>query len=317
MSTIRVGPRRLTSDLLHWPSTAPVKVVLLFIAGNPGLPQWYTAFLERTCSKLPNVFVYAAGHLGHAQSSGGAVATLREQVQDKVDLVDELVTRHGIGKGSEVKLVLQGHSVGAWVCLEVRPPHFIIRSPGPQVLKQRPHLVSAVQCLFPTISDMRLTPNGRKFTALYGNYLFLPLRLTTTLLSYAPTALLHPLVGLLTAQKATAARVTTGLVTSPSIVENAISMAKEEMDQIQTLDKDLLRTFGDRLRFYWSKDSDDSWVLPSSVAEICAALEEAGCNSTRRTRCVEGMKHAFILDEELALLLADRCGDWLKQDFAL
>lgn len=100
----------------------------MFIPGNPGLPGYYTSFLTRLQNDLDpkTTEVYAIGHLGHSPAhsprawTGRGAATLREQVEHKVDFVDGLLDQHRIGlEENETKLVLIGHSIGSWVCCEV------------------------------------------------------------------------------------------------------------------------------------------------------------------------------------------------------
>ncbi len=60
-------------------------------------------------------------------------------------------------------------------------------------------------------------------------------------------------------------------------------MAREEMIQVTKLDEEVLKLYGDRMRFYWAQK--DGWVLESSIIEIEAVLEGSGYKEARRIRC--------------------------------
>lgn len=233
---------------------------------------------------------------------------MREQVENQIKFIDELKEYYRVGTDGGAKLVLVAHSIGSWISLEVSflPASSIFSITclshccfSNQVLKARPNLISQLNFLFPTISNIATTSNGRVLAPLFKPILLPPLALATTFLSYLPTKVITPLVGLLTRQQGEALGVTTGLVSNPATVLAAVSMGKEEMELIKSLkpQEPVLREFGNRIRWYWSKGEEDHWVLDSSVLEIEAVLDEAGWKKERRERCGEGMKHAFVLND--------------------
>lgn len=80
--------------------------------------------------------------------------------------------------------------------------------------------------------------------------------------------ILLPLVQLLTAQPAGAARATADLLTTPGAVTNALKMARQEMRQIGHLReevKEAVKTFaarprkGGAIRTYWSRGDEVSF----------------------------------------------------------
>lgn len=130
--SLRRAPSGHVADLLHWPQSpppptpTPPRVILLFVPGNPGLPQYYIPFLEGVQRALPpgSCAVYALGHLGHSPSAariwtGRGIVGLMGQVEDKVKFVDELEEKWSVGKEGGPKLVVVGHSIGSWVICEV------------------------------------------------------------------------------------------------------------------------------------------------------------------------------------------------------
>lgn len=82
-------------------------------------------------------------HRGHAASQRST--RLADQIAQQVQLLDSIRASH---PSEEVKVVLIGHSVGAWIALEA--------------LKQRPEAVNAVHLLFPTVAWIGKTPNAGK-----------------------------------------------------------------------------------------------------------------------------------------------------------
>ncbi|SCV70678.1 BQ2448_3440 [Microbotryum intermedium] len=306
-------PNKLPADLLEWPSTdrstasTPPSTILLFIPGNPGLVHYYTSFLStlhRNLDQSKSV-VYALGHLDHsnhakARFTSRGVPGLREQIAHKVAFIDELASTYpqiGVEKGAKTKLVLVAHSIGSYISCEC--------------IKARPSLVSSAILLFPTISHMALTPNGRRLWPLFSPLGLAPVGLSTALLSYLPRESLSRVVGRLSGQSGPGSLVTTGLVTSPGSVVAALTMAKEEMRNVTELDGEMLKKYGNRLCWYWARGDDDGWVLPSSVKEIEDVLDQAGFPKERRKKCEEGMQHAFILTTKHSDSLAIRCAAWV------
>lgn len=120
------------TDVRIWPATAAADTVILFICGNPGLVDYYLEFLSTIHASSPsNYEVIGVGHEGHSPDQPlplteglnlishfgqRALPTLAEQVERKIAYVDHIHSEHKPG----IKLVLIGHSVGAYICQEVR-----------------------------------------------------------------------------------------------------------------------------------------------------------------------------------------------------
>lgn len=175
------------------------------------------------------------------------------------------------------------------------------------MLKLRPNLISSAHLLFPTISHMSSSPNGRRMSPMFSPWASTPWALATSTLSLIPTSLLKPVIALLAGQRdsPTSAAVTTSLIQSPGTVVAAYALAREELDTVTDLDAKCLEEFGGRMRWYWAKGEDDGWVADSSVQEIERVLDGAGFGKERQVRCEEGMVHAFVLtDRERRLLLS-------------
>ncbi|GAA6055914.1 hypothetical protein JCM3770_002358 [Rhodotorula araucariae] len=294
----------------------PSKLILLFIPGNPGLVGFYRFFLTALRDALPahlrsQTKVYAVGHLRHTPDfkedrgfNPQHLPSLQDQVTDKVTFVDLVAQTDKLGTPGGPKLVVLGHSIGAWI--------------GLQMLKERPQYISTVHALFPTISRMAETPNGRRLSPLFSWWALRPVFYSTSALSYLPTTLATRLVSLLTGQSGAGAETTAKLVSSPETVVAALTMAREELARVTELDTALLEQYGERLWFYWAAEGGDGWVTEEAVREIEGVLErkfgEKG--SRRRQRCAEGMPHAFVLNEAHSNSLARKCAGWIVEDLA-
>ena len=123
------------ADVLTFPPISPalpLKLVLLFIPGNPGLVDFYRHFLASLRDSLPGELrnqtkLYAVGHLRHTPGfnedrgfNPRGLPSLDDQVKDKCTFVEGIVEEDGIGRPDGPKLVVLGHSIGAWIGLQVR-----------------------------------------------------------------------------------------------------------------------------------------------------------------------------------------------------
>lgn len=152
----RYGPPRSTSAdaqdqwpadvlLLDQPALAePTKLVILMVPGNPGLVSYYREFLPSIRDALPadlkgQTVVHAIGHLGHTPNATSAERrgfkpnaqpTLEDQVADKVAYLDELAETYRFSEEGAPKLIVLGHSIGAWIGLQVRTRHICACCPA-------------------------------------------------------------------------------------------------------------------------------------------------------------------------------------------
>lgn len=179
--------------------------------------------------------------------------------------------------------------------VQVLPAHLS----SSQVLKRVPQYVFALHMLFPTISHMAQTPNGKRLSPLFSSWALRPVFYSTSALSYLPTGLSSRLVSLLTGQSGSGAQTTTQLVSSPETVVAALVMARNELAQVTELDREALREHGGKVWIYWAAEGVDGWVTEEAVKEVEEVLEEKFGEEgrKRRKRCEEGMPHAFVLSD--------------------
>ncbi|CCF49325.1 hypothetical protein NDA11_003667 [Ustilago hordei] len=271
------------AQTLWWPSSTslPPRIVLLFIPGNPGLSSYYIDFLHSIYSSpliKSGIEILAVSHRGHAplprvgtnpiwggnaanqdQARKGYGVGLADQVRHKVAVLDSL-NRHynGSGEGGErkTKVVVVGHSIGAWI--------------GGEVLKARPEGLDGLHMLFPTLAWIGRTANATRLRWALINPVsqnaILPLPLL--FFSLLPLWLLVWIISLVTGQPTAASLATAELLTTPGAVQKALNMAKEEFSTVTSLEPstiDAIRTFtsdtcGGRVRSYWAAEDSDSWA---------------------------------------------------------
>jgi len=110
---------------IWWHPAVPLveSTVIIFVPGNPGLAAFYTEYLSELHSRSPNLAILAHSHLAHTSkvidqsvftnpSSVGLPAQLKSAIE-ALDAVKQTLQPKNI--------VLVGHSMGGWLCLQVRP----------------------------------------------------------------------------------------------------------------------------------------------------------------------------------------------------
>ena len=110
---------------IWWYPAVPLaeSTIILFVPGNPGLAAFYTEYLTELRSRSPNLGILAHSHLAHTpgvidqpvftnRSSVGLPAQLKSAIEALDAVRQTLQPKH---------IVLVGHSLGGWLCLQVRP----------------------------------------------------------------------------------------------------------------------------------------------------------------------------------------------------
>ena len=115
---------------IWWHPAVPLaeSTVILFVPGNPGLAAFYTEYLSELRSRSPNLAILAHSLLGHMPkvidqsvftnpSSVGLPAQLKSAIE-ALDAVKQTL--------QPKKIVLVGHSLGGWLCSQVRFPGIVL-----------------------------------------------------------------------------------------------------------------------------------------------------------------------------------------------
>ncbi|TDL28202.1 alpha/beta-hydrolase [Rickenella mellea] len=274
---------RSIAHCLWWPSKSaePPSTVVLFIPGNPGLLAFYTNFLSHLYKKSSaNLAIFAHGHLGHNPAYGvePPYRHLAIQVQAAIESLDAVTTEYG----DQIKVVLVGHSVGAWIAMKV--------------MKERPHAVSASFFLFPTIMHIVKTPNGRILWWIFRRpfpNIISRLSVLARLIPRAALSLLFP------DYPPEQLRVLQSLIHSRQVILSALTMAGDEMKTITALDEVHLAQDKHKLWVYLAEK--DNWVgehrdtiLREFSDQQHSVRVIQGCNSIPHAFCISASQNTHF-----------------------
>lgn len=152
-------------------TTAPSpKTTIFFISGNPGLIGYYHPFLSLLAKYLTNgsSFQIHGSSLGGFEIGQDSPKDL--DLEDQIQLVqgrlntlmsENATTQDGADQDSaRRKVILIGHSVGAYMAMEILNRH-----------RDQPFDIIGGIMLFPTLMDIAASPSGRKLTVRPGLFL--------------------------------------------------------------------------------------------------------------------------------------------------
>ena len=222
------------------------------------------------------------------------VFSLEEQVQHKVAVLTQLQALH-----PGCIFVLTGHSIGAWIALEV-------------MKRSRPIRDSTVKVvgMFPTLHHIGSSPNGVRLYPLfvYGR------TIAATLLdavSWAPRWAQRAIAGF--ALDNQRSRMTNEAVSSllglfdGRVAHNFLFMAKEEMEQVRSAAASAvaLREHQHKMEFYVGEQDPWNAADGNEADGLRRLFPQAAVHS-----CTEGHSHSFVLDEISALNMASKVASW-------
>ncbi|KAG1825749.1 uncharacterized protein BJ212DRAFT_1315857 [Suillus subaureus] len=268
--------------------------VLFFIPGNPGVINFYHPFLTaiHKQDRSGTLAILSHSHIGHdpaiedlsLASRVSSNHALLFQVQNSLRIFDALSIYFGIN----TRTVITGHSVGSWVAL--------------QVLKLRSVAVSGVFFLFPTITNIACTPNGRLFSRFFQPPFPRIVSQVARALRLMPLTIfcwLFPQYPILQA------RVLQSFLLSPSSIFAAMTMAHDEMLSIRELDVTTLETYRHQIWFYFAENDD--WV--DKGREMILQVFGPEPDTVKVVHGHRDIPHAFCIShgEELAA----ECYEWL------
>nr|XP_028578171.1 lipid droplet-associated hydrolase [Podarcis muralis] len=294
---IKCGPWK---DL--WKRKSAPKALLLVIPGNPGLPGYYRAFLKKLYSCLNQQYpVWVVGQAGHCKLPQGMKMIeetdvnklndgfgLRGQIEHKLSFIRKNVPK-------DVKLVLIGHSIGAYMIIEMMK-----RAQDVEILRSL--------LLFPTVERMAESPQGKIMTPLLTWFRY-PLYMLSYFTSFLPDRIKHFVLRLasviLHLDDATLAT-TIDFLNFDSVV-NAVYLGNQEMKQVVERDNTGIRKHLKKLTFYYG--TIDCWCPLQYYEEMKRDFPDGDIRL-----CEKGLKHAFVIgsSEEMAEMVAD----WVRDDLA-
>ncbi|KAJ5322774.1 hypothetical protein N7452_011063 [Penicillium brevicompactum] len=291
----QITPNTFSTTTGHSPRTT-----IFFISGNPGLISYYHPFLSLLAKYLTNETSFRI----HGSSLGGF--EIGQESPKDLDLEDQIQFVQGnlktlmnngstASKSDDVqsndnarqKVILIGHSVGAYMAMEILNRH----------RDQSFDIIGGIM-LFPTLMDIAASPSGQKLSTLLSIIprLALVVSLFARLLTFIlPVSVLRAVVRVVMNDPPSHALDTTcSFLRSRGGVRQALHMAADEMRTI-TSDK-----WGDdiwgahepvaKLFFYFGRN--DHWVAEKTRDEIVKRGEKGG---PTMVVCEEGLPHAFCL----------------------
>ena len=198
--------------------------LVFFIAGNPGLISYYKPFLKRLrglldYSSSENARFHICGHSyrGFETSPYSKYPSqplgLHEQINFQEDLLAHHVKHQHDTVGKSPKVILIGHSVGAYVVLEMIQKHW-------EMVDKKDvddfDLIGGI-LLFPTIENIAQSPMGRvaKLGLRLPGFARIVGAIAQGLAYMLPAGMLKGLVSLVTRFPDYAASTTTALLGSP------------------------------------------------------------------------------------------------------
>ncbi|XP_023935786.2 lipid droplet-associated hydrolase [Bicyclus anynana] len=285
MNRVYKNLNKIQTPLITWgdPFTN-TENVLICITGNPGISDFYIDFgSELYKSMLMPVCVI--GHAGHEESldkNSKYLFNLKDQLEHKLDLIENYIHKN-------CKIHLIGHSIGAWMIIEILEKH--------NHLVER---VSSVNLLFPTIQKMAVSQNGKfvnnVLRKIYRFILFL-----STLLYMLPNQVLCNLIGIYLWTKSLSPKLNCAImkILNPDIVENVFYLAFNEMDTVLSLNIEGINKIKHLTNVVYS--IKDGWAPTEYMEELK--------QFTPHLQMIEVQKveHAFVLksSEEVATIVAD------------
>lgn len=146
-------------------TTGPApKTTIFFVSGNPGLIGYYHPFLSLLAQYLTKETSFRI----HGSSLGGFEVgkespkdlDLEDQIRFVQENLNALMTeknnaspKDSNGNTTREKVILIGHSVGAYMAMEILNRH-----------RDQPFDIIGGVMLFPTVKDIAASPSGQKLT---------------------------------------------------------------------------------------------------------------------------------------------------------
>lgn len=308
------------------------KYIIIFLTGNPGLIGYYDIFLthlhallskdsgspkrsevvfEVHGSSLPGFETEALRNEERIRRWKGlgldhdAPFSLEDTIRAVEQNVFKIIKKNE--ENSNAKVILIGHSLGAFIALEIIERHRK-RLEIKQTVAGEPSIVGGIG-LFPCVFEMRQSKSGIRLQKLAQLPFFktgLP-HFLYFLICLIPLFILGPLVRLVTRMPKNAAAVTTAFLKSPMGIRSALSLACDEIETITT-DKWSDEIWGamhpsptgvPRPRLYFFFGEEDHWVSGKTRDELI--LMKGGEEEWRPKMEVDttGLPHGFCIEHSV------------------
>ncbi|KAL9942158.1 hypothetical protein D7B24_006480 [Verticillium nonalfalfae] len=309
-------------------------ILLYFIPGNPGYVDYYTDYLHDLKSRA----AFAEGHIHvHGRDLAGFRDDshrpfTRDSPPYDLEVQIETIFRHvaslrrtntsrdtpgTVGQPYDL-VVIAGHSVGAYIALEIFHRHQ--KDPS-----AAPHLnLHAGILLFPTVTHIAQSPSGRRLALLasYPAVGGIAHIVAKAILFFWPAWVLQLFVSFILGQSPAATKTTVDFLKSRDGVWQALHMGQDEMRVIAE-DKwdDALwdlpaanRSSNPSPRFFFFFGENDHWVSNRFRDHFIASRTKHVDNGWAHVEIDRtGLPHAFCTTQKNSRAVAAKTAGWLRE----
>nr|CAD2136561.1 unnamed protein product [Meloidogyne enterolobii] len=274
------------------------QTIFLCIPGNPGNDQFYKVFggfLLRAFalgSAYKHIKFFSIAHANHVPLPPGISENdpqcnrrfnLDEQIHIKMRFIDEYL--HTIIGPKKARIFLIGHSIGAYIALKLLP----------KLLNDGWDCV-VCYCLFPTVEDMDLTPNGIRMGPIvkFVNRLDSIFKWIFSLINwFIPQSFKRWIVRKNFGELMANSNVEAGVeLINPLVFRNIVHMTFHELEQVRNFDDSLLAEPQKHyVMFFYGQE--DGWV----PVEFAARMKMRAPRGTLQVLIDQRSEidHAFVL----------------------
>ena len=243
--------------------------------------SYYDEFLTALHDDSPSTTILGVSLAGHEDFEVSNPLSLQEQIENKIRIVDTIVSSAPFSSFTEdrPRLVVMGHSVGAYMAL--------------QVLQKRPHKVDRIFLLFPTLSHISQGSNLGRFSSVVTSFpggAEVAALFVFIMRFLLPIPLLALFVRFAHAVPGPHLSTTLAKFFNPASVQSFVHLAKYEFKEIRDLDADTLTKYAKRVTAYYALN--DRWVPKFAREQVMRIINQNGGESFI---CNEGLPHAFSL----------------------
>ncbi|KAF1812036.1 hypothetical protein P152DRAFT_42715 [Eremomyces bilateralis CBS 781.70] len=222
--------------------------LVYFISGNPGLISYYTKFMSHLHKQLQSHHKHARFTIS-GRSLHGFEVQEKSRIEGKeppyslnevIELAEKSLQDHA-GKassqldGKKPKVILAGHSVGAYILLELIRRHRSRLAETGSHAEDETRIVGGI-CLFPTVADLPSSKRGAILNALarFHYASAVAMLILTLFASLLPASLSTSLVQLFTGMPPDSTTITAAFIKSPHGVRQSLHLGLDEVKQITT-----------------------------------------------------------------------------------
>ncbi|KAL2201870.1 hypothetical protein CC79DRAFT_1345502 [Sarocladium strictum] len=317
-------------------SSVEKRTLLYFICGNPGLIEYYRDFLTHlrhlldTANSSGTAYdIYGCNLPGFSDSDHEKPFSAENPPWNLPGVMGKMyedVKTRGEGYG---EVILMGHSVGTFIAVEMF--HRYLREDAGGVKLRHGFL------LFPTVTHIALSPNGKRFTflmrwlPLLEKYAHIPARM---ILSLVPYMLLEGFISNILGFAPSAAKTTAGWLKSRDGVYQTLYLASDEMKVIageerwgseiwEVEDAPSTKMSGGESggkaglpRFFMLYGKKDHWVdenLRDDFVGRMGRLRGEGRRVPRIEVDGKGLRHDFCTMEDSSFEVAEKVNAWVAE----